>query len=79
MSIRIEVEVGGRASSQRAASRARLSGGDPDRMTADMRAYRGAGVQHMLLALNSGDIASITTLMADIAHKVAPHLRADRD
>src|SRR5262245_11953544 len=44
MSIRIEVEVGGRASSQRAAGRARLPGDDSDRMIAGIRAYRDAGV-----------------------------------
>jgi hypothetical protein len=28
----------------------------------------------MLLALNTGDVARITSLMADIAHRVVPHL-----
>jgi probable F420-dependent oxidoreductase len=75
MSIRIEVEVGGRASSARAASRARLPGDDPERMIAGLRAYQRAGVEHVLLALNSGDIARITGMMADIAQKVLPELR----
>ena len=74
MSIRLEVEVGGKASSPRAASRARLPGDDADQMVAEIRAYRRAGVEHILLALNSGDIARITALMADIADKVVPHL-----
>jgi probable F420-dependent oxidoreductase len=74
MSLRVEVEVGGRASSARAASRARLPGDDPARMIADLEAYRRAGVEHVVLALNSGDVASIAALMAQIAQKVIPHL-----
>ena len=75
MSMRVEVEVGGKASSQRAASRARLPGDDADRMIEGIRAYQRAGVDHIVLALNSGDITSITTLMADIAQQVVPRLR----
>jgi alkanesulfonate monooxygenase SsuD/methylene tetrahydromethanopterin reductase-like flavin-dependent oxidoreductase (luciferase family) len=74
MSIRLEVEVGGKASSQRAAGRARLPGDNADEMIAALRAYRRAGADHMLLALNTGDVARITSLMADIAHRVVPHL-----
>ena len=75
MSIRLEVEVGGTASSQRAANRARLTGDNPDQMIAAIRAYQRAGVEHIVLALNSGDIASITALMAGIAQKVVPECR----
>jgi probable F420-dependent oxidoreductase len=74
MSMRVEVEVGGHASSPRAASRARLPGDNAEGMIAGIRAYRRAGVEHIVLALNSGDLASITALMADIAQKVMPHL-----
>jgi probable F420-dependent oxidoreductase len=75
MSVRVEVEVGGRASSQRAAARARLPGDNAEQMIARIRAYQRVGVDHIVLALNSGDITSITTLMADIAQRVVPHLR----
>ena len=75
MSIRMEVEVGGEASSQRAANRARPTGDNPDQMIAAIRAYHRAGVEHIVLALNSGDIASITALMADVAQKVVPECR----
>jgi probable F420-dependent oxidoreductase len=78
MSIRLEVEVSGRASSARAASRARLPGDDPDQMIASIRAYQRAGVQHIVLALNSGDMARITALMADIALQVMPECRLVR-
>jgi hypothetical protein len=44
-------------------------------MIAGIRAYQRVGVGHIVLALNSGDITSITTLMADIGQRVVPHLR----
>src|SRR5262249_41449792 len=47
MSIRVEVEVSGRASSARAASRARLAGDDMQGMIAGLRAYERAGVEHV--------------------------------
>jgi len=75
MSIRVEVEVGGRASSPRAASRARLVGEDVQEMIAGIRAYERAGVEHIVLALNSGELARITALMVDIAEKVLPECR----
>jgi probable F420-dependent oxidoreductase len=75
MSIRLEVEVGGKASSPRAASRARLPGDDTGAMIDGIRAYQRAGVTHVLLALNSGDLAAITALMTRIAATVAPHVR----
>jgi alkanesulfonate monooxygenase SsuD/methylene tetrahydromethanopterin reductase-like flavin-dependent oxidoreductase (luciferase family) len=74
MSMRVEVEVGGQASSRRAAGRARLRGDDASALREGMRAYQRAGVDHIVLALNSGDMAGITALMADIAHRVMPHL-----
>lgn len=75
MSLRVEVEVGGRPSSQRAAGRARLAGDSPDGMVAGIQAYQRAGVEHIVLALNSGEMARITTLMVDIAEKVMPRCR----
>jgi hypothetical protein len=72
--MRVEVEVGGQASSQRAASRARLPGDNADQMIEGLRAYQRAGVDHIVLALNSGNMASITALMADIAQRVIPYL-----
>ena len=75
MSIRVEVEVSGRASSPRAASRARLPGDDADQMIAGIQAYQRAGVEHIVLALNSGDLSRITALMAHIAQKVMPPCR----
>ncbi len=75
MSMRVEVEVGGKASSQRAAARARLPGDNADQMIVGIRAYQRVGVDHIVLALNSGDITIITTLMADIAQRVVPHVR----
>lgn len=75
MSMRVEVEVEGRPSSQRAAGRARLNGADAAEMIAGLRAYERAGVQHAVLALNSGEMARITALMVDIAQKVVPEFR----
>ncbi|MEE8302755.1 MAG: LLM class F420-dependent oxidoreductase [Candidatus Tectomicrobia bacterium] len=70
MSIRVEVEVHGGPSSQRAQSRTRLPGHDLEKMIDDIGAYEQAGVAHILLALNAGDVPAITTLMQDIAQKV---------
>jgi hypothetical protein len=75
MSIRVEVEAHGRASSHRAQNRSRLPGDDVDQMAAGIRAYQSAGVEHMVLALNTGDIERIRTLMGDIAQKVMPQFR----
>ncbi|PYM45181.1 MAG: hypothetical protein DME16_18390 [Candidatus Rokuibacteriota bacterium] len=69
------MEVGGRASSPRAASRARLGGEDVQEMIAGIRAYQGAGVEDIVLALNSGELSRITSLMVDIAEKVMPECR----
>ena len=58
--------------------RARLPGDNPDQMIASIRAYQRAGVQHIVLALNSGDMARITALMANIAFQVMPECRRVR-
>ena len=75
MSARIEVEVHGGPSSQRAASRARLPGDDMGALRAGMEAYGEAGVEHFVLALNSGDIPALRRLMAVIAEEVIPAFR----
>ena len=74
-SLRVEVEAHGGPSSERAAGRARLPGGDPDAMAASLAAYEMAGVQHVILALNTGDVATITSLMETIARDVVPSFR----
>ena len=75
MSARIEVEVHGGPSSQRAASRARLPGDDMGALRAGLQAYGEAGVDHFVLALNSGDISALRRLMATIAEQVIPDFR----
>lgn len=75
MSVRVEVEVHGGPSSQRAHSRTRLPGGDMDQMIAGIRAYENSGVDHIVLALNSGDMPKITALMENIAKRVIPQFR----
>ena len=44
-------------------------------MIAGIRAYERAGVEHIVLALNSGELARITALMVDIAERVMPECR----
>ena len=75
MSARVEVEVHGGPSSSRAAGRARIPGDDPEAMRAGIEAYRAAGVDHILLALNSGDTGRLRELMDAIAGHVIPHFR----
>jgi aspartate/glutamate racemase len=75
MSIRVEVEAHGRASSQRAQNRSRLPGDNADQMIATIRAYQQAGVEHIVLALNTGEIPRIRALMEDIAQEVMPKIR----
>ena len=72
MSTRVEIEVHGGPSSQRAASRSRLPGDDSAAMRAGIEAYREAGVEHMVLALNSGDVPALRRLMSVIADEVLP-------
>ncbi|MCH8281160.1 MAG: hypothetical protein IIC96_10820, partial [Chloroflexi bacterium] len=75
MSLRLEVEVHGRPSSDRAAGRARLYGDDPDQLAASIAAYQTAGVDHVVLALNSGDVPALNKLMDSIAREVIPRFR----
>ncbi len=71
-SIRVEVEVHGRPSSDRAATRTTMPGDDPAMMRASIKAYQDAGVEHVVLALNSGDVPAIKRLMETIANEVLP-------
>lgn len=75
MSARVEVEAHGGPSSDRAADRSRLPGHDPAGMVAGIAAYRDAGVDHLVLALNTGDVGRLRELMRVIAEDVIPHLR----
>jgi alkanesulfonate monooxygenase SsuD/methylene tetrahydromethanopterin reductase-like flavin-dependent oxidoreductase (luciferase family) len=75
MSIRVEVEAHGGASSQRAQNRSRLPGDDVEQMSAGIMAYQNAGVEHVVLALNTGDVVRIRSLMEDIARQVIPQFR----
>ena len=73
MSVRVEVEVSPGPSSDRAANRSRLSGVDMDEMTAGIEAYQTAGVEHIVLALNSGDVDKLKGTMEQVARHVLPH------
>jgi probable F420-dependent oxidoreductase len=74
-SARVEVEAHGAPSSDRAASRVRISGSNVDQMIAGIAAYQTAGVEHIVLALNTGEVARITELMETIAQRVIPEFR----
>ena len=74
-SIRAEVQVHGRPSSNRAAGRTGLPANDPAGMAAAIDAYGNAGVEHVILALNSGDVESIIKVMENVAAEVIPQLR----
>ncbi len=69
------MEVRGQPSSDRAASRTTLPGHDPAMMRASIKAYEDAGVEHMVLALNSGDVPALKRLMETIASEVLPEFR----
>ena len=75
MSVRVEVEAHGGPSSDRAADRTRLPGDDPAGMVAGIAAFQDAGVQHLVLALNTGDVARLRDLMRLIADDVIPQFR----
>ncbi len=74
-STRLEVEVHGRPSSERASTRTRLPGDDSEMMVAGIKAYQDAGVDHMVLALNSGDVSALKRQMETIAAEVMPEFR----
>jgi probable F420-dependent oxidoreductase len=75
MSIRVEVEAHGGPSSTRAQGRARLPGDDLEQMADGVSAYQASGVEHVLFALNTGDINRIGELMQNIARQVIPQFR----
>jgi probable F420-dependent oxidoreductase len=75
MSIRLEVEAHGRPSSPRAQQRSRLPGDHAEEMITMLNAYQHAGVDHVVLALNTGDIQRIAMLMETIARRVIPQCR----
>ena len=75
MSMRVDVEVQPRPSGTRATDQTSLPGEDPGRMAATIEAFQAAGVEHMVFALNSGDVPAITSLMERIAREVIPQFR----
>ena len=75
MSMRVDVEVQPRPSGTRAADQTSLLGDNPGRMAATIEAFQTAGVEHMVFALNSGDVPAITSLMERIARDVIPQFR----
>jgi hypothetical protein len=75
MSVRVEVEAHGGPSSHRTESRSRSPGDDAEQIISGVSAYQKAGVEHVVFALNTGDIPRIRGLMENIAGKVMPRFR----
>lgn len=76
MSMRVNIEVHPRpSSSPQATDLTSLPGDDPGRMATTIEAFQTAGVEHMVFALNSGDVPAITSLMERIARDVIPQFR----
>ena len=74
-SARVEVEASAGPSSDRAASRARIPGTDLEQTALSIAAYRDAGVEHLVLALNTGDVGQIRSLMESLASETIPQFR----
>ena len=74
-SARVEVEANAGPSSDRAASRARIPGHDVEQTALSVAAYRDAGVEHLVLALNTGDVGRIRELMESLATDTIPQFR----
>jgi alkanesulfonate monooxygenase SsuD/methylene tetrahydromethanopterin reductase-like flavin-dependent oxidoreductase (luciferase family) len=74
-SARVEVEIGGGPSSARASGRSRVPGEDMAQLMGAISAYQSAGVEHLVLALNSGEVLRITETMELIAEKVVGEFR----
>ena len=72
MSMRVDVDV---HSSARGADQSSLPGNDPDALVAAIESFQAVGVEHMVFALNSGDVPAITAVMERIARDVIPHFR----
>ena len=75
MSARVEVEATGGPSSDRTANRARIPGNDLEQAAITIAAYRDAGVEHLVLALNTGEVGRIRSLMEDLASQALPQFR----
>lgn len=75
MSARVEVAATSGPSSDRAANRARIPGGDPEQTALALAAYRAAGVEHLVLALNTGDVTRIRSLMEELSAQTLPQFR----
>lgn len=75
MSVRVEVELHGNPPRARAANRAWVPGDDPAAIIAAIEAYRSVGVEHIVLAPNSGAVPRITSVMETIARRVMPQFR----
>ena len=73
MSVRVSVQFQAPAAGGSGSGRA-VPGYDPDGMTAAMAAYKEAGVQHMVLGLNTRDVSAITRVMESVAGDVMPRL-----
>ena len=74
-SARVEVEATPGPSSERAASRSRIPGHDLEQTALSIAAYRDAGVEHLVLALNTGDVNRIGELMESLASETIPQFR----
>lgn len=74
-SARVEVEATPGPSSDRAANRARIPGNNLEQAAMSIAAYRDAGVEHMVLALNTGDADRIRELMESFAADIIPQFR----
>ncbi len=74
-SARVEVEATPGPSNQRAADRARIPGHDLEQAALTIAAYRDAGVEHLVLALNTGDATRIRELMETLAAEIIPQFR----
>lgn len=74
-SARVEVEASGGPSSDRSANRARIPGHDLEQTAMAVAAYREAGVEHLVLALNTGDVNRIRELMESLASETIPQFR----
>jgi probable F420-dependent oxidoreductase len=74
-SARVEVEATSGPSSDRAANRARIPGGDLEQTALSIAAYREAGVEHLVLALNTDDVGRIRSLMEELAEHAIPQFR----
>ena len=75
MSTRVEVEISGKPAGSRTSGRARIPGDNSSKMISSLQAYQTAGVEHVVLAPNSGDVPTIRSLMETIARDVIPQFR----